>query len=312
MINATEIGGCDAPNTKLVLVSGSAFAYFFVHLESSSQLRATILTVDGLALVELKPVPLSAAEPLQMSPGQRYGIEVCAVDAKAARKKPLGRLIVRAPLEQFGDASDDTNGLGLDGSPSCTPKTLGNCSIVDVASAVFDMVRDWERYVYFRRVESFSISLLEAGRGQRGRGRRRRCRRPRARPATPTVARVRGERKDFTSSCFPSSLLHLTPPSLLHLTTPSPQPSGQALVEGRRREQTPRLALPLRASKRHRRGEEGRHALGPDRGRPARGDEDRRAAPVDRVLDQGGRRAAVLFLQQRHVREWRGARDPER
>lgn len=148
VINATEIGGCDAPNTKLVLVSGSAFAYFFVHLESSSQLRATIMTVDGLALVEPKPVPLSAAEPLQMSPGQRYGIEVCAVDAKAARKKLLGRLIVRAPLEQFGDASDDTNGLGLDGSPSCTPKTLGNCSIVDVASAVFDMVRDWVRCIF--------------------------------------------------------------------------------------------------------------------------------------------------------------------
>ena len=124
-------------------MSGSAYASFYVHLEAEFQLRANILTVDGVALVEPQPIAFSAAEPLPMSPAQRYGIEVCAVDTKAAKKKPLGRLIIRAPFDQFGAVTDDTNGLGLNGSPECTPKTLGNCSIVSVASAVFDMVSDW-------------------------------------------------------------------------------------------------------------------------------------------------------------------------
>lgn len=125
----------------MVLVSGAAFAYFFVHLESpGSQLRAKILEVDGLVLADPVPIPLSEKEPLQMHPAQRYGVEVCAVDPKGARRKP-GRLIIRAQVDQFADATDDTNGMGLNGAPPCSPKTLGNCSIVAVASAVFDMVR---------------------------------------------------------------------------------------------------------------------------------------------------------------------------
>jgi hypothetical protein len=55
VVNAAEpIASCDGaqPNTFIVLVSGSAFAYFQVYLESKAELRARVLTVDATILAD--------------------------------------------------------------------------------------------------------------------------------------------------------------------------------------------------------------------------------------------------------------------
>lgn len=50
VINAAPLASCASPNTELVFVSGAAFGFVLIHLESSVPLRARLLTVDGIAL----------------------------------------------------------------------------------------------------------------------------------------------------------------------------------------------------------------------------------------------------------------------
>jgi len=104
VINAAPLGSCASPNTELVFVSGAAFAFVRIHLETGNvSVRATLLTVDGITLATPRPVFLKAAAPLELQPGQRYRVALCSDDPAAASAKPA-RIVIRAPLQQFGTA----------------------------------------------------------------------------------------------------------------------------------------------------------------------------------------------------------------
>lgn len=102
-----------------------------------------LLTVDRIMLATPRPVLMTPASPLELQPGQQYCVELCSDDPAAAAARP-GRIVVRAPLEQFGTLAPGTNGLGLDGPP-CTPNNLSNCSIVDTAAAVLNFGRPYSQ-----------------------------------------------------------------------------------------------------------------------------------------------------------------------
>lgn len=48
---------------------------------------------------------MNATAPLELQPGQRYRVALCSDDPAAASVKPA-RIVVRAPLEQFGTAGE--------------------------------------------------------------------------------------------------------------------------------------------------------------------------------------------------------------
>ena len=103
VINAAPLGSCAAPNTGLVFVSGAAFGFVRIHLEIAVPYRALLLTVDGITLATPRPILMTPASPLELQPGQRYRVVLCSDNPAAASARP-GRIVIRAPLEQFGTA----------------------------------------------------------------------------------------------------------------------------------------------------------------------------------------------------------------
>lgn len=126
VIAAGTLPACSSsPTTALSFVSGAAFAFMAVHLETTAPITASLVTLDGVVLNRPRPIFLTPAEPLILYPGQRAGVQFCSDDPAAAAAAGA-KLIVRAPLNQFGTVTPNSNGLGLDGPGS----------IVDTAAAV--------------------------------------------------------------------------------------------------------------------------------------------------------------------------------
>ena len=105
VINAAPLGSCASPTTDMIFVSGAAFAFVRIHLESSVPLNATLRTVDGISLAKPIPVLMTPASPVELQPGQRVRIALCSDDPAAASAKPA-RIVIRAPLEQFGTVGE--------------------------------------------------------------------------------------------------------------------------------------------------------------------------------------------------------------
>ena len=125
VIATGPLSTCASPTTVLKFVSWAAFAFVSVHLRTTASITATLVTLDGVTLATPRPIFLSLAAPLVLYPGQRAGVQLCSDDPVAAAAAG-GSLFVRAPLEQFGTLTSNSNGLGLDGPGS----------IVDIAAAV--------------------------------------------------------------------------------------------------------------------------------------------------------------------------------